>query len=131
MHRWVFHYIPKSKWGLRLHFIFHGVHHDYPNDRLRLVLPPSVSIPLAVGFYFLFRALMGEAYLYAFYPGFVFGYLCYDISHYAFHHLNFKNKLWMKLKKHHMLHHYSDDTKGYGVSSTLWDKIFGSDFIKK
>ncbi|HEU4552322.1 MAG TPA: sterol desaturase family protein [Chitinophaga sp.] len=131
MHRWVFHYIPKSKWGLRLHFIFHGVHHDYPNDRLRLVLPPSVSIPLAVGFYFLFRALMGEAYLYAFYPGFVFGYLCYDISHYAFHHLNFKNKLWMKLKKHHMLHHYSDDTKGYGVSSALWDKIFGSDFIKK
>jgi sterol desaturase/sphingolipid hydroxylase (fatty acid hydroxylase superfamily) len=74
---------------------------------------------------------MGEAYLYAFYPGFVFGYLCYDISHYAFHHLNFKNKLWMKLKKHHMLHHYSDDTKGYGVSSALWDKIFGSDFIKK
>jgi len=131
MHRWVFHYIPKSKWGLRLHFIFHGVHHDYPNDRLRLVLPPSVSIPLAIGFYFLFRALVGEAYLYAFYPGFVFGYLCYDISHYAFHHLNFKNSLWMKLKKHHMLHHYSDDTKGYGVSSALWDKVFGSDFIKK
>lgn len=131
MHRWVFHFIPKSKWGLRLHFIFHGVHHDYPNDRLRLVLPPSVSIPLAVGFYFLFRAIVGEAYLYAFYPGFVLGYLCYDISHYAFHHLNFKNKLWMKLKKHHMLHHYSDPTKGYGVSSALWDKVLGSDFIKK
>jgi sterol desaturase/sphingolipid hydroxylase (fatty acid hydroxylase superfamily) len=54
LHRWVFHYIPKSQWGLRLHFIFHGVHHDYPRDALRLVMPPSASIPLAFGFYFLF-----------------------------------------------------------------------------
>lgn len=131
MHRFAFHYEPKSNWGQKLHFIFHGVHHDYPNDKLRLVLPPSVSIPLAVGFYFLFAALISEAYLYAFYPGFVLGYLCYDISHYAFHHLNFKNEFWKKLKKHHMLHHYSDATKGYGVSSSLWDKIFRSDFIKK
>ena len=32
MHRFVFHFVPKSKIGLRLHFIFHGVHHDYPKD---------------------------------------------------------------------------------------------------
>jgi len=30
LHRFVFHFIPKSSWGQRLHFIFHGVHHDYP-----------------------------------------------------------------------------------------------------
>ncbi len=98
---------------------------------LKAGLTPSVSIPLAIGFYFLFRALMNEQALYAFYPAFVLGYLVYDISHYAFHHVNFKNKYWMMLKKHHMLHHYSDATKGYGVSSKLWDLIFGSDFIKK
>ncbi|MBI3482876.1 MAG: fatty acid hydroxylase, partial [Bacteroidetes bacterium] len=51
LHRFVFHFVPKSSWGQRLHFIFHGVHHDFPNDRLRLVMPPSVSIPLALGFY--------------------------------------------------------------------------------
>jgi hypothetical protein len=38
LHRFVFHFVPKSPWGLRLHFIFHGVHHDYHNDRLRLVM---------------------------------------------------------------------------------------------
>lgn len=27
-----------------------------------------------------------------------------------------------------MLHHYSDPTKGYGVSSALWDKVLQSDF---
>lgn len=131
LHRFVFHFVPKSKWGLRLHFIFHGVHHDYPNDALRLVLPPSVSIPLAIGFFFLFKAIIPVTYLYGFFAGFMAGYLFYDISHYALHHLNFKNAFWKKLKKHHMKHHYQNADKGYGVSSAIWDKVFGSDFPHK
>jgi sterol desaturase/sphingolipid hydroxylase (fatty acid hydroxylase superfamily) len=131
LHRFVFHYLPKPKWGQRLHFIFHGVHHDYPSDALRLVMPPSASIPLAIAFYYLFRAMLPVNYIYAFFPGFIVGYLFYDISHYAIHHFNFKANFWKKIKQHHMLHHYQDPTKGYGVSSPLWDKIFRSDFIKK
>lgn len=131
LHRFVFHYLPKPKWGQRLHFIFHGVHHDYPSDALRLVMPPSASIPLAIAFYYLFNAFLPANYIYAFFPGFIVGYLFYDISHYAIHHFNFKGSFWKKIKQHHMLHHYQDPTKGYGVSSPLWDKIFRSDFIKK
>jgi 4-hydroxysphinganine ceramide fatty acyl 2-hydroxylase len=131
MHRFVFHYVPKNKFGLRMHFIFHGVHHDYPSDAKRLVLPPSVSIPLATGFYFLFNAILPLHYVYGFFPAFILGYLFYDISHYAIHHFNFKGSIWKKIKQHHMLHHYQDPDKGYGVSSPFWDKIFRSDFIKK
>ena len=131
LHRFIFHYMPKPKWAQRLHFIFHGVHHDYPSDAKRLVMPPSASIPLAVGFYFLFNALLPANYVYGFFPGFIVGYLVYDISHYAIHHFNFKANFWKKIKQHHMLHHYQDPTKGYGVSSPLWDKVFRSDFIKK
>jgi 4-hydroxysphinganine ceramide fatty acyl 2-hydroxylase len=47
-----------SKLGEKIHFIFHGVHHDYPSDSRRLVMPPSVSIPLAILFYFLFEAIL-------------------------------------------------------------------------
>jgi 4-hydroxysphinganine ceramide fatty acyl 2-hydroxylase len=54
MHRYVFHYEPKSVWGKQLHFIIHGVHHDYPSDASRLVMPPAVSIPIAVVMYFVF-----------------------------------------------------------------------------
>lgn len=131
MHRFVFHYVPKAKWALRLHFIFHGVHHDYPNDLKRLVLPPSASIPLALGFYFLFNALLPANYVFAFFPGFIGGYLVYDMTHYAIHHFNFKSGIWKKIKQHHMLHHYQDPTKGYGVSSDLWDNIFRSHFPSK
>jgi sterol desaturase/sphingolipid hydroxylase (fatty acid hydroxylase superfamily) len=131
MHRFIFHYVPKNKFGLRLHFIFHGVHHDYPSDAKRLVLPPSVSIPLATAFYFLFDAILPANYVFGFFPGFILGYLFYDISHYAIHHFNFKGSIWKKIKQHHMLHHYQNPDKGYGVSSPLWDKVFRSDFIKK
>ena len=128
LHRYIFHYYPSSKWGQRLHFIFHGVHHDYPSDAKRLVLPPSLSIPLSTGFYFLFNALLPANYIWGFFPGFILGYLFYDLSHYAIHHFNFKGNIWKKIKQHHMLHHYQDDSKGYGVSSSLWDKILKSDF---
>ncbi|HEY4194594.1 MAG TPA: sterol desaturase family protein [Mucilaginibacter sp.] len=132
MHRFVFHYAPPDKpWAQRMHFIFHGVHHDYPSDAKRLVLPPSVSIPLATLFYFLFQAILPVNYIFGFFPGFILGYLFYDISHYAIHHFNFKGNLWKKIKQHHMLHHYQDPDKGYGVSSPLWDKVFHSDFDKK
>ncbi len=130
LHRYIFHFVPRSKWGLRLHFIFHGVHHDYPRDAKRLVMPPSASIPLALGFYFLFDLIFSRPQLFSFFPGFVTGYLVYDMMHYAMHHYNFKSSLMKRVKQHHMLHHYSDSSKGYGVSSSLWDKIFHSDFLK-
>jgi len=132
MHRFVFHYAPADKpWAQRIHFIFHGVHHDYPSDAMRLVLPPSVSIPLAALFYFLFNAILPANDIWGFFPGFILGYLIYDITHYAIHHFNFKGSIWKKIKQHHMLHHYQAPDKGYGVSSPMWDKVFGSDFPKK
>lgn len=130
LHRFVFHFEPSSRWGQRIHFIFHGVHHDYPNDAMRLVMPPSASLPLAALFYLLFMFILPESYLYGFFAAFLTGYLFYDISHYALHHAHFKSAFWKKLKHHHMMHHYSDPTKGYGVSSALWDKILKSDFDK-
>jgi sterol desaturase/sphingolipid hydroxylase (fatty acid hydroxylase superfamily) len=131
MHRFVFHYEPNSAFGKKMHFIFHGVHHDYPRDKKRLVLPPSVSIPLAAGFYFLFSSFLPTQLLWAFFPGFLLGYLIYDMLHYAMHHYNFKSGIMKKVKQHHMLHHYNEPDKGFGVSSSLWDVILRSGFEKK
>lgn len=131
LHRYIFHFVPKSKWGLRLHFIFHGVHHDYPRDAKRLVMPPSASIPLALLFYFLFLWLVPANMMDGFFAGFLVGYLFYDMTHYAIHHANFKSSIMKAIKQHHMLHHYSDSTKGYGVSSSLWDVLFQSGFKDK
>jgi sterol desaturase/sphingolipid hydroxylase (fatty acid hydroxylase superfamily) len=111
-----------------MHFIFHGVHHDYPNDSKRLVMPPSVSLPLAALFYLLFRVILGVQFVAPFFVGFLTGYLFYDLSHYAIHHFNMHNKFWLTIKNHHMKHHYQDPTKGFGVSTPIWDIIIGTNF---
>lgn len=131
LHRFIFHYHPESEWGKRIHFIFHGVHHDYPRDKKRLVMPPSASIPLATLFFFLFSLIFDRTHLYAFFPGFLLGYLIYDMMHYAMHHFNFKSGIMKRIKQHHMLHHYQDPNKGFGVSSAVWDQIMHSQFPKK
>jgi sterol desaturase/sphingolipid hydroxylase (fatty acid hydroxylase superfamily) len=131
LHRFIFHWELKSKLGARIHFIFHGVHHDYPSDSKRLVMPPSVSIPLATFFYFLFRFLIGEISINPFFAGFLIGYLFYDMTHYAVHHFNMHSKFWLAIKNHHIKHHYQSPDKGYGVSSPIWDYIFRTQFLKK
>jgi sterol desaturase/sphingolipid hydroxylase (fatty acid hydroxylase superfamily) len=131
LHRFVFHLELKSELGKKIHFIFHGVHHDYPSDSRRLVMPPSVSLLLAAIFYFLFRTVIGLQDVHPFFAGFLIGYLFYDMTHYAIHHFNMHSKFWLSLKNHHIKHHYQDPSKGYGVSSPLWDVIIGSNFTKK
>ena len=130
LHRYIFHWLPPGKMGARLHFIFHGVHHDYPSDSKRLVMVPTISIPLAVLFFFVFKVAIGPVLVAPFFMGFLAGYLFYDMLHYAIHHYNFKSKFWLNIKNHHMLHHYKDMDHGYGVSSKIWDYIFRSDFKK-
>lgn len=128
LHRFIFHFEPGNKIGQKLHFIFHGVHHDYPNDTKRLVMPPSVSVPLAALFYFLFSLLLNENFVPSFFVGFLVGYLIYDMTHYAVHHLTLHDKLFLILKKHHMKHHYKDKSKGFGVSQQIWDYIWCTNF---
>ncbi len=128
LHRFVFHYHPTSDLGKRIHFLVHGVHHDYPHDSKRLVMPPAISVPLAFIFYYGFIYLMGETMTAPFFAGFVLGYLCYDMLHYAVHHANWDNKWFMEIKAHHLKHHFKDPERGFGVSSTLWDKIIGTNY---
>jgi 4-hydroxysphinganine ceramide fatty acyl 2-hydroxylase len=125
IHRYIFHYEPKSHLGKRLHYIVHGVHHDYPNDARRLVMPPSISVPLAVLFYILFLLIFGHLAPGVF-AGLVFGYVCYDMLHYATHHFPMKRGLWLWLKQYHLRHHYKNDDAGFGISSPIWDYVFGT-----
>jgi sterol desaturase/sphingolipid hydroxylase (fatty acid hydroxylase superfamily) len=126
MHRVVFHFEPQDGIGARLHWIIHGVHHDHPNDPMRLVMPPSVSVPLAIVFYVLFRVVLGADIAPAFGAGFLFGYLLYDMTHYHVHHHKPRTRLGKRMRELHMRHHFQDDTRGFGVSAPWWDHVFGT-----
>jgi sterol desaturase/sphingolipid hydroxylase (fatty acid hydroxylase superfamily) len=128
LHQFVFHYHPKSVLGKRIIWVLHGVHHDYPNDPLRLVMPPIISLPLAILFYSLFVLILGKSLAPSLMAGFTLGYLIYDISHYAIHHFNIKGSYFGWIREHHLRHHFSDPERGFGVSSPFWDVVFGTDF---
>lgn len=126
LHRFVFHFRPDTGWGRRLHFIIHGVHHDHPHDPMRLVMPPSVSVPLALLVFLLFRALLGPAWSLPFFAGFLVGYLVYDMAHYHIHHHRSDDRLSLALRRYHYRHHFQQSDRGFGVTSPLWDKVFGT-----
>jgi sterol desaturase/sphingolipid hydroxylase (fatty acid hydroxylase superfamily) len=124
LHRLVFHWEPDNPIGHRLHFIIHGVHHDHPNDKMRLVMPPGASIPLASLFFGLFWLLFGIPAAYPLFAGFLIGYLFYDYMHYYLHHFVPRSELGKRLREQHMRHHFQDHRYGFGVSSPLWDVVF-------
>jgi dihydroceramide fatty acyl 2-hydroxylase len=124
LHRVVFHFEPEAGIGARLHWMIHGVHHDHPNDPLRLVMPPSASIPLGAIFVGLFQFLLPFGAACALSSGFFAGYLAYDMIHYAVHHRPPRGPIARKLRELHMRHHFQDDTTGFGISAPWWDVVF-------
>lgn len=127
VHRYVYHVHTDKQWLLKIQHMGHGIHHQFPKDPTRLAMPPLPALVLISVFYGIFWLVMRE-YAMAFFPGFLFGYTMYISLHYAEH--RFKppkfgplNRLW----KLHMLHHYKyPEEKAFGVSTNLWDVVFGT-----
>lgn len=127
LHRTLFHWEPPGAFGERMHFVLHGVHHKWPRDRYRLVMPPAVSISLYWLFLALWIAVLGGA-AYVFHAGFVIGYMYYDLMHYYMHHGHPRWEWVKRLRRHHLVHHSPKRAheQKFGVSCTLWDHVFGT-----
>lgn len=129
LHRFVFHYRPKSPIQEKIIYLFHGIHHHQPQCKTRLVMPLPVSIPLAAVFVVLFNLIIGQLlgaphWVSPLISGFSFGYLTYDLTHYATHHFPMRSGVLKYLKRYHMQHHYKTPDARFGVSSPLWDMVF-------
>ncbi|MEU0353063.1 sterol desaturase family protein [Streptomyces sp. NPDC006237] len=128
-HRIVLHYEPEQGFGARLHYLLHGIHHDYPQDARRSILSPLLSIPMVGGTLYLSSGL-GSLPL-TFGAGYTFGYLTYDLFHLYLHHARPKNRLLRHLRELHMRHHFRDDTRGFGISAPYWDELFGTSIARQ
>src|SRR3981081_1623948 len=104
LHRIVFNFEPEEGLGARMHWIIHGVHHDHPNDPLRLVMPPAVSVPLGAVVFGVLYLIFGSRYAPALGAGFFAGYLAYDMVHYYLHHFRPRGRLGRVLRERPMRH---------------------------
>ena len=133
VHRLAYHTEPESDRFYQFQFNAHGVNHHYPKDDSRLAMPPIPSLVLSSVFFGVFYLIMGK-FAFAFWPGFIFGYLAYITLHYYQHVVKSpKYGPWKKLWRHHKAHHYSDPYSAFGVTTRLWDWVFGTmpDYTKK
>lgn len=125
VHRHVFHMATYTKWREKLQYTMHGVHHEFPKDKDRLAMPPLLSVTIATILLLLLRLVLGD-FVFAFLPGFLVGYAAYLGVHYMVHAYqppkNFLKALWIN----HGIHHYKNGEIVFGVSSPLWDYIYGT-----
>lgn len=129
LHRYLFHWISENKFVKRFHFVMHGSHHLYPRDKERLLMPPVPGLIMASALFLIFFSIFSlfnlADYTWAFFPGFFLGYLLYSFVHRATHVAK-PPKKFKYIWKHHSLHHFKYPDKAFGVSTTLWDRVFGT-----
>ncbi|MCI0599690.1 MAG: sterol desaturase family protein [Beijerinckiaceae bacterium] len=129
-HRFLFHCQFPGRLGERIHFLIHGVHHEHPSDPLRLVMPALLSGPIMLIAYAVVRLLFGLPLGYPVLMGFVAGYLAYDMVHYYVHHGEPKTWTGRTLRRLHMLHHFRNSERGFGVSAPWWDYVFKTAHVR-
>ncbi|KAL8809960.1 MAG: hypothetical protein Q9223_003424 [Gallowayella weberi] len=132
LHRGLFHidkYLPDNRVGITGHFLLHGIHHYLPMDKYRLVMPPALFVVLAAPFWKLAHTVFYWDWCVAtaVFCGGIFGYVCYDCTHYFLHHRKIPTAYHRKLRKYHLKHHYEDSENGFGVTSKFWDIVFGTE----
>ncbi|KAJ8545288.1 hypothetical protein K7X08_017871 [Anisodus acutangulus] len=62
----------------------------------------------------------------ALFGGGLLGYVMYDVTHYYLHHGKPTIEVPKSLKKYHLNHHFRIQNKGFGITSSFWDKVFGT-----
>lgn len=125
MHRYLYHIPATTERRRKLSYTMHGVHHDYPKDKSRLAMPPVLSLLIATVLFIFYRTLLGEL-VFGFLAGFLVGYAGYLAIHYSIHVFKVPKNTLRILWHHHAIHHYRESDRAFGVSSPLWDFVFGT-----
>ena len=130
MHRFLFHMKLASELGRSFIFLTHGNHHTQPNDPLRNIMPPFVSIGISSTVWLILWLLAGSAGSVIF-LGFGIGYVTYDVVHYTCHQIPLRHGLLGRLRRHHIRHHHSREEGNYAITAIFWDRVFGTEVVGK
>ncbi len=132
VHRWVLHREPKED-GFNLPGnVTHLRHHADPNSLERLNVQLSESVPVCVVYFLLAWGLAGSWQAATFlYTGLMAGYFFYEYLDYQAHHGTARSRFVRYFRKYHLQHHHYDATVRYGVTSPLFDYLFGTYHIEK
>lgn len=126
IHRFIFHWQPSSKSLKTIVYKLHGKHHEYPTLRNTFMWPSWTVIFGVVGYLLQIVLQIPAGYRELLVAGIAVGFLGYETVHYGTHHWSAHSRLWKFFKRYHALHHYKEANKNYGVTTSLWDHVFGT-----
>ena len=124
LHRFLFHFRPRTPGQKLFWFMLHGYHHEFPDDRMRLVAPPLMLFVLGFAVGLLYFLVFGSAHWAQLFAGTAIGYVGYDWIHYYTHHFRPRSGVGKWLRTYHLRHHFQDDAARYGISNPLCDFLF-------
>lgn len=127
LHRVVFHYNARSVFGRKLLYAAHISHHDQPRAANRLFSSLVLSLPIATVYFLLAWFVTGSSHAASYlFTGLAAGYSCYEWLHFQAHHRRPRLRLFKYLKMYHLLHHHDTPELRFGVTSPLFDMLFGT-----
>jgi dihydroceramide fatty acyl 2-hydroxylase len=127
LHRFAFHYKARSELGRKFVYAAHLSHHENPRARSGIFSSLIISTPVATAYLLLAwiatGSLRAASYLFT---GLVVGYFYYEWLHFRSHHQRARLRLFRYLQKYHLLHHHQTPQLRFGVTSPLFDIVFGT-----
>jgi sterol desaturase/sphingolipid hydroxylase (fatty acid hydroxylase superfamily) len=129
LHRFVFHIrLPvRNPWMRTLLSASHLEHHAAPRDRSKVLVQSvyglTVSAMVFGILYLVTRSLFTSTGVIA---GIWTGFLYYEAVHYRVHFSLSGNGLIARQRKAHFHHHFTNNKQNFGVTSPLWDLVFGT-----
>jgi cyclopropane-fatty-acyl-phospholipid synthase len=116
LHRFVLH-------GLEPFLSWHAKHHERP---MALMSTPTLLSTSLVALLVFLPAVLAAGFwrASALTLGVTAGYLAYALTHHATHHWRSSGPWMTRRKRWHARHHHM--AACYGVSSSFWDRVFGS-----
>jgi sterol desaturase/sphingolipid hydroxylase (fatty acid hydroxylase superfamily) len=127
MHRFIFHYDARSRLGRRFLHHAHVSHHENPAAKSGLSSSLILGLPIGAVYWPFAWAVTGSwvaaSWLFI---GLAAGFFTYKWVHFQCHHRRSRLRLLRYLRHYHLLHHYKTPKLRFGVTSPLFDLVFGT-----
>jgi sterol desaturase/sphingolipid hydroxylase (fatty acid hydroxylase superfamily) len=105
----------------------HLLHHASPRDRNKILVHPLYGLVVSALLYgLLYSAFWNAASAALLLTGIWAGFLYYEAVHYRVHFSLSGSGLVARQRRPHFHHHFTNNKECFGVTTPLWDYVFGT-----
>ena len=129
LHRFVFHIqLPLRDPRMReIVNASHLAHHASPRDRTKVLVHPLYGLVISTILFMVLLAISGSIFSAAgVITGIWTGFLYYEAVHYRVHFSLSESGFIARQRRRHFYHHFANNKRSFGVTSPLWDYVFGT-----